>query len=360
MRKLPSGRIQASYIGPDQRRHSARQTFEDSDAATIWLKGTRRTIDEGTWKPRGVAAKPVTLREYSETWLALRHASGKHKPTTRQHYRDLLDRHILPKLGDERLEYISLADVDAWYSTLDESKPTMRAHAYGLLKTIMGHAVKRGDLAKNPCQIDGGDTVRRASKTRPATLDELITLTDAMPARFELMILLASWCALRYGELTELRRRDIDLKAGAIRVDRAVTRIGGGFVIGTPKSDAGTRDVAIPPHIMDLVKDHLRDHTDRGRDALLFPNSTGTHLAPSAFYRSYYPAREAAGRPDLRFHDLRHTGAVLAALSGATLAELKSRLGHSTSAAAMRYQHAAEGRDRVIADALSALATAGR
>jgi hypothetical protein len=47
---------------------------------------------------------------------------------------------------------------------------------------------------------------------------------------------------------------------------------------------------------------------------------------------------------------------VLAALSGATLAELMARLGHSTPAAAMRYQHAPAGRDQIIAEALSKLA----
>ena len=62
-------------------------------------------------------------------------------------------------------------------------------------------------------------------------------------------------------------------------------------------------------------------------------------------------ARDAAGRPDLRFHDLRHSGAVLAAATGATLAELMARLGHCTPQAAMRYQHVAAGRGREIAAA---------
>ena len=66
-------------------------------------------------------------------------------------------------------------------------------------------------------------------------------------------------------------------------------------------------------------------------------------------------AREAAGRPDLRVHDLRHTGATMAARAGATLAELQQRLGHSSVNAALRYQHAAQGRDREIAEALSRL-----
>jgi len=79
-------------------------------------------------------------------------------------------------------------------------------------------------------------------------------------------------------------------------------------------------------------------------------------MTPAVLYGSYYPARDAAGRPDLRWHDLRHTGAVLAASTGATLAELMGRLGHSTPQAAMRYQHAAKGRDQAIARALSAIA----
>lgn len=131
------------------------------------------------------------------------------------------------------------------------------------------------------------------------------------------------------------------------------------YVVGTPKSDAGTRDVAIPPHLMPLVHEHLLQHAERGKDGLLFPARGGGHLAPSSLYRVYYPARKAAGRPDLRWHDLRHTGAVLAAQTGATLAELMGRLGHATPGAALRYQHAAEGRDIENAKRLSALVTTG-
>jgi integrase len=93
-----------------------------------------------------------------------------------------------------------------------------------------------------------------------------------------------------------------------------------------------------------------------GAQGLLFPAGHGGHLVPSTLYGVFYPAREAAGRPDLRFHDLRHIGATLAAATGATLAELMARLGHSTPGAAMRYQHASADRDRVIAEALSQLA----
>jgi integrase len=157
--------------------------------------------------------------------------------------------------------------------------------------------------------------------------------------------------------LIELRRGDVDIANGKLHIRRAAYRVPGNKVaIGKPKSDAGIRDVAFPPHLLPVIKQHLADHVLWGRDALLFPGAHGDHLAPSALYKHFYPARKAAGRPDLRWHDLRHTGATLAAATGATLAELMARLGHSTVGAAMRYQSAAEDRDRVIAEALSKMA----
>ena len=112
---------------------------------------------------------------------------------------------------------------------------------------------------------------------------------------------------------------------------------------------------------MPLVREHLGRSIAGGKDGLLFPAADGVgHLATSTLYTSFYKARAVAGRPDLRWHDLRHSGAVLAASTGATLAELMNRLGHSTPSAALRYQHAAQGRDRAIADALSKLAEGGQ
>jgi len=86
----------------------------------------------------------------------------------------------------------------------------------------------------------------------------------------------------------------------------------------------------------------------------VFPAPTGGHLrSDGALHRVFADAREAAGRPDLTIHGLRHTGATLAAATGATLAELMRRLGHSTPVAAMRYQHATDDRNQAIAEALS-------
>jgi integrase len=95
-------------------------------------------------------------------------------------------------------------------------------------------------------------------------------------------VLLAAWCGLRFGELAELRRSDLDLKNARIKIRRAVVRANGKVIIGPPKSDAGVRDVAIPPHLLPVVKSHITDHAEFGRDGLLFPATEGGHLTPSS------------------------------------------------------------------------------
>lgn len=354
--KLPSGRYRARYTGPDTVRHPAPHTFETREDAEAWLAVERRLVVADEWTPpkqRGSrAVRRLTFGVYAERWLTARTLEVR----TRAHYRTLLDRQILPTFATVPLKHITPDLVREWHATTAIDKPTLRSHAYGLLRTILGQAVADQMIPTNPCHIRGAGNTKRAKQIKPATLAELEALVTAMPERYRVMVLLASWCAMRFGELTELRRGDVNTKAGIIHVRRGVVRADGEKIVKKPKSDAGVRDVAIPPHLLPLLREHLLKHAEPGKDGLLFPAKGGGHLAPSSLYRVYYRARDAAGRPDLRFHDLRHTGAVLAASTGATLAELMGRLGHSTPGAALRYQHAAAGRDMEIAKALSALA----
>jgi integrase len=365
-RQLPSGRWQARFRGPDGVMRPAAVTFDTRLDADAWLKAQAFDVDRGLWSaPEGRQSAPQqTIKQYATAWLATREL----KPSTRALYRDLLEQVVTPGLGDVPVARLAPASVRNWYASLDPTRPTRRAHAYSLLRSIMATAVVDEVRADNPCRIKGAGSTKTKHQTRTASLGELEVIVGAVPPRYRTMILLAAWCGLRFGELVELRRADIELRrdedgevvGGVLRVERGVTRVDGGFVIGDPKSEAGRRRVAIPPHLLSALAEHLDEHTAPAADALLFPARAGGHMAPSALYRVFYPAREKAGRSDLRFHDLRHTGATMAAVSGATLAELMARLGHSTPQAAMRYQHAAADRDAVIAEALSGLALAQR
>jgi integrase len=377
--KLPSGRYRAMYRGPDGRRYSAPKTFLAEKDARGWLSLRQAEIIRKAWTPPEADEVPqprLTFKAYADKWIKQRDL----KDRTREHYEKLLEDHIMPKFGPLPIASITADDVRAWHAKMGNKTPTLRAHAYGLLRTIMGTAASDGKITTNPCVIRGAGSARRVHKIRPASLDEIAVIAQEMPEQYRAMVLLAAWCALRFGELTELRRRDIVIvepteeqqlssaldssvdppeSYGVVRVERAVVRTDEGFQVTTPKSDAGIRDVAIPPHLIPVIKDHLERFVGPERDALLFPAQHGRHLAPATLYRRFYTARDTAKRSDLRWHDLRHSGAVLAAATGATLAELMARLGHSTPAAAMRYQHAAQGRDRQIAKLLSKLVENG-
>jgi integrase len=353
IRRLPSGRYQARYAAPDGLTRNAPITFDTKGDAETWLSTIRTDLARGLWKaPELTANRPVTFGEYAERWVEQREL----KPRTVEHYKALIEHHIRPTFGNITVTSITTESVRRWHSVTAGATPTTRAHSYALLRTILNTAVSDDLLTANPCRIRGAGQSKRARKIKPATLEQLTAIVAAMPQRYRLLTLLAAWCGLRFGELVELRRKDIDVKNGVIHVRRGVVRAEGLKIVGTPKSEAGIRDVSIPPHLMSMVRTHLAA-MNPGPAVLLFTSGTGAQLVPSTLYKSYYPARLAAGRPDLRWHDLRHTGAVLAASTGATLAELMARLGHSTPAAALRYQHAAEGRDAIIAIALSTLAT---
>lgn len=356
-----SGRFQASYV-VDGQRYLAPVTFATRGDAGSWLDMRHAEILEYRWKP---AAPPepdkTTFATYATAWLEGREL----KPRTHAEYTKTMKK-LRDAFGEAELRAITPDDVRAWYATLDPTLKTARAHAYALFRTVMASATSDGLIASNPVYIRGASTTRRARKIRPATLDQLATIAEHMPERYRVMVLLASWTALRFGELTELRRRDVllddeddDEPGGVIHVSRAVTWPNGKPVVGTPKSEAGIRDVYVPPHIVPALRDHLDKHAQPGREGLLFPNTEGGHLHHGSLYKVFKPARAAAGRPDLTWHGLRHTGATMAAQQGATLAELMERLGHSTVTAALRYQHAASDRQSELARRLSKMA-AGR
>jgi len=358
IRKRANGRYQAYYMGPDQGFHRAPSTFQTKSDAEGWLAAERRLIQNDEWSPaKSRRAKVRRATEafgpYAEAWLEQREI----KQRTRALYRRQLDRFILPAFAEMSLRDITPPIVRTWYMSLDPTRPTQRAHVYSLLRAILNEAVRDDILAKNPCTIRSAGIAKRQRPIDPASPQEIVTLMNEMPDRYWAFVLIAAWCGLRFGELAELRRGDIDVKTGLIHVRRAVTWDHSTPVVGTPKNGQ-QRSVSMPPHIVDVVSAHLDRFVERGTDALLFPavGDSKRQIHSNTVRRHWLKARRAAGREDMRIHDLRHTGAVLAALAGATPKETMDRLGHLTAEAAMRYQHVARGRDAEIAAKLSELA----
>jgi integrase len=174
-----------------------------------------------------------------------------------------------------------------------------------------------------------------------------------------MLVLISAWCGLRFGEVSELRRKDFDAECAVVTVARAVTHRlsddGSRCRIDTPKDGQGAK-VVIPPHIRDDIKAHLANHVDKAADSMLFtPARGGCHVNDRVFAKDVFkPALAAIGRDDMRVHDLRHFAGTMTAQVG-NLVETMARLRHSTHKASLIYQQQVSGRDIAVADALSTL-----
>lgn len=365
IRALPSGRFQASYVGPDQRRHNAPTTFVTKGDAGKWLSLVEADIITSRWRPPE-AAKPTTetFGAFAARWLA----GAELKPRTRDEYRRLLE-DLAETFGDMALTGVTAASVADWHAGLPQGRRTGNAARYRLLHRIMQAAVVDTGVhgvTANPCNQPRWGKGPADRPIRPATVAQVETIAANMPPGLACAVHLAAWCGLRLGELAELRRGDVDLGAGLIRVERSVQWVAGEKgpnghrtyhpVIGPPKSDAGVRTVTIPPHVRPLIAAHLAEHVDPDTDALIFCAPEGGQLRSAAVFRPYSKARAAAGRPDLRWHDLRHTGATFYTEAGATLKESMAYLGHSSARMALHYQHVADERPAELAERLSRMA----
>ena len=332
---------------------TAPRTFSTRQDAEGWLAATMRSIELGTWTPKGPdgwwapPGSTVTLGQYARAWVE----DHGVQETTRDLYRRTLEAHVLPALGTVPLTEVTPSVVNRWYASLAPGQPRARSAAYQRLRQVMGHAVEAGLVDVNPCAVKGAGRSTTAHDEEIATAEEMRAMWEAMPDRARLAILLAGLAALRSGELRELRRGDIDLTKRLIHVRRGVRRIGSVYQVGPTKSKK-TRTVPIPDHLVSAIRDHIARFAFPGSDGLLFPRhvKVNEHLREQTFNNWWDKARVAAGRPAFRLHDLRHTALTWHQIAGATLAETMALAGHSTPEVAMRYQHAARSRLAELAE----------
>lgn len=240
---------------------------------------------------------------------------------------------------------------------VDGAGEAATANAYRVLRGILSTAVTDGLLTSNPCQIKGAGT-SRTSERGTATPAEVQRLAAHMPRRLSAAVTLAAWSGLRYGELFALSRRHVDLDTGAVRVERALLQLPGQpITFGPTKTAKSRRTVHLPRVVVAALEQHMTEFVPADPDALLFTLESGAPVMTARLSQMFGKARKIIERPDLTWHDLRHTGATLAYRIGASVPDVQKRLGHTTMRAAQIYAHAADDSDRILADRLDALLT---
>jgi integrase len=364
-----SDRYDVRYRDPAGRVRN--KTFRTKKDASRFASTTEADKLRGMWVDP--AAGRRVFREYAEEWIDHRTTSRGRKlaPRTVDLYRHELGKHVYPTFGDLELGRITTPAVRAWYSKLIASgRPALAAKCYRLLRSILATAVADDLLVKNPCNIKGAGVERSPERTI-ATAEEVWKLADSIEPRYRALVVVGAFCGLRFSEAAGLQRKHINLLHRTLTVDQQLERVSRTTArrlgiesvrFGPPKSDAGYRTLALPEPLVDELEQHLDTYAGANADALVFTTELETPLDPSNFSAVFTDARKKAGVAlTLRYHDLRHTHMTLAAQSGASTKELMRRLGQSTPAAALRYQHATDSRDVEIANAVAgALGTPSR
>lgn len=262
LRRLPSGRWQASYVIPTGDRRSAPQTFATKTDADRWLATVESDLVRGTWVDD--AAGRVTFGDFTKQWL-------RTNPRLGPRWRETCERNLRLHLAElERLPLreITPSVVRQWHADAlaGPGGRTSIAQSYRFLRAVLNTAVADGAVARNPCQIRGAGSDRAAE--RPvAPPAEIERLASTIAARYRAAVLLAAWCGLRRGEILALTRADLDLDLGVVTVRRARTELLSSpeRFDGPPKTDAGYRTVAIPPHILEPIQEHLREFSGADR-----------------------------------------------------------------------------------------------
>lgn len=360
--RLPSGRWRVRIADTSTGARLSIGTFKTKAEAERAFASAITDQQKGAWVAPSDGR--VTLETYATTWVATRLTTRGEplRPRVQELYQGYLDNHILPTLGSAPLGQLTTVTVRRWHSALLSGGlgRSTAAKCYRLLRAILNTAVEDRHLVTNPCTIKGAG-VEAAEERAIPDLQQVFALADAVAARYRALVLLAAFGGLRKGELFGLRRADIDLlhRVIEIRSQRQESK-SGEQLIGPPKTAAGRRTLALPEEVVPAIEEHLATWVAPEPHALVFVGEKGDGVRAGVWQREWDRARRSVGLPDLHLHDLRHVAGTLAAATGAGTKEIMRRLGHATQDAALRYQHATDERDRVLASGIDQLIRAAR
>lgn len=343
----------ARYRGPDGKERS--KSFARKLDAERCLAAQKTMLASGDWTDPVLGR--LAFGPYALAWLDGR---SDLKPKTSFQYRFLLSRHVLPTWEAVPLAKITHEGVTRWVATLTAAGVGASAvrQSVFVLSSVLDHAVRSRRLRVNPARGVGLPRARRR--------DYVILSHDQVGALAEaaygggLVVTFLAYTGLRWGEMSALRVRDVDLARRRVDVRCSFSDVGGRLELGSPKTERSHRSVPLPGFLADRLGEHIRGKDSTG---LVFTTPSGSPLRLSNWRRAVYlPASKRANMPrGLRLHDLRHTAASLMIQAGYPPKVVQEILGHSSITTTLDlYGHLFPGDLDRWADTLDAAAAQAR
>ena len=308
------------------------------------LKAALAALDSGTY----IVPCKMTVGEWMDVWS--KQYLGGVKDSTVAAYNATIRTHIKPGIGAIRLDALDTHLVQSFYNGLreptkdrDAVSPKTVKNVHGILHKALQQAVANGYIRFNPTN---SCILPRVEKKELQPLDEAETklFLDAVKGhRFELLFTFTLFSGLREGEALGLTWDRVDFMRGTILVSKQLQKekkAGGEFRLVSLKNDKPRR-ITPAPWVMQLLRDRKLqqyEHKEKAGAAwsnpmnLVFTNELGGNLIPQTVVRHFKEIVGSIGRPDARFHDLRHSYAVASLRSGDDIKTVQGNLGHATAA----------------------------
>lgn len=359
-KRAERGRWRARYRGPDGHEHS--QTFGLKVEAQRWLKDQETSMAQSRWVNPSLGR--TTVEQWLERYLPTR--ASDLRPSSYERFESICRRHILPTFGHRTLESIRTDEVGQWAADLqdEEKAPSGRAllsrsarKAVQTFNAVMQGAVDSNFIGRNPVAAvkrPEDDGVERDWMSA----EQAVAVEAHLPVEFRVIVDLGFRCGLRWGELTSLRRRAVDVRASTITVDTGSARMASGVVkTGSTKTKKGRRTVPVARSVMARVAAHLEEFVAPSPDALVVSNRDGGPLSRQNFGRRVWrPTLEAAGLPEtLTVHSMRHGYATALIAGGRDPKEVQEWCGHESVATTLRVYAHSRKPDDSVADELDAV-----
>lgn len=307
------------------------------------LKAATAAIDAGTY----TAPSKMTVGEWLDIWVT--DYLGGVKPRTIDNYSAVARNHLKPALGAIKLEALEGHAIQTLYNRLTKGNggapglsPKSVKNVHGVLHKALQQAVAVGYLKFNPTTSCALPRIERL-ELKPLDDIQIAKFIEKVKGhRFEALFVTTLFTGMRAGEVLGLKWDKVNFDNGTITVDRQLQqdRIGGReYKLVSTKNGKG-RTVTPAYFVMDILAKTKEAQKKQKQAAgplwtesgLVFTNSIGGHLTQPTVYSSYKRVVAAIGRPDARFHDLRHSYAVAAIRSGDDIKTVQANLGHATAA----------------------------
>lgn len=362
--KLPSGSWRLRYVAPNGKRYSI--TNKRKGAVIAQFEQEQKAIALDTWTPPNTRKNPKastvpTIAEYFET-LPTKRAWKQGTITGR---RSQFTNDIAPAFGTVPLNKVTKAEIFDWYSSLLKNHPKRlkrNSETYSLLHLIFDEAIKDNHIETNPVDIPGANRKHTHTPAPLPSHEDIKAILNNAPHQYQVPIMFAIATALRIGEWSALNREDILISTNSNGTEiwhvyvhkQAQDAPGGGMTIVDTTKTGKPRWVTIPNQLIPVLRAHMDSMADQRPIAILFPNKDGGRIDRRRFNRSLNRLRQELGiSARVTSHQLRHFGATEFTRNGGSMVEVMARLGHSTTSAALRYQHATQERDLEIANRMN-------